>query len=93
MSGLKNGKRSLDQISLDIFSWSKFSNNLGVWSNSFLVSWSKFLISHINISSLDWIFWDFSVDQNFKITPNDINESFDQLPKNNLQILAVDRKF
>ncbi len=26
------GKWSLDQISLDIFSWSKFSNNLGVWS-------------------------------------------------------------
>ena len=34
----------------------------------------------------------FSVDQNFKITQNDINKNFYQLPKNNLQILAVDRK-
>jgi hypothetical protein len=47
----------------------------------------------IHIWSLDWIFWDFSVDQNFKITQNDINKSFNQLPKNDLQILAVDQKF
>ena len=36
------GEWSLDRISLDIFSWSKFSSKLGVWSNSFLGSWSKF---------------------------------------------------
>ena len=34
-----------------------------------------------------------SVDQNFKITQNDINKSFDQLTKKNWRILAVDRKF
>jgi len=37
-----------------------------------------------------------AVDQNFKITKNDINDinkSFDQLPKKNGQILAVDRNF
>jgi hypothetical protein len=35
----------------------------------------------------------FTVDRNFKITQNDINKSFDQLPKKNLEILAVDRNF
>jgi hypothetical protein len=48
------GKRSLDQISLDIFSWSKFSVNLGVWSeffNFFLVSWSNFTWSFQLIKS------------------------------------------
>jgi hypothetical protein len=39
------------------------------------------------------LFHMFSVDRNFKITQNDINKSFDQLPKKNLWILAVDRKF
>ena len=34
-----------------------------------------------------------SVDQNFKITQNDINKSFDQLTKKNWRILAVDQKF
>jgi hypothetical protein len=33
---------SFDRNSLDIFSWSKFCNNLGVWPNSFLVSWSNY---------------------------------------------------
>ncbi len=47
----------------------------------------------IHISSFDQIFWDFSVDRNFKITQNDINKNFNQLPKNNLQILAVDQNF
>ncbi len=36
------GKRSLDRISLDIFSWSKVSNNLGIWPNSFLAFDRKF---------------------------------------------------
>ena len=83
------GKWSLDRISLDQITWSKFSNKIGVWSKLCLFTWSKVLINHINISSLDRIFWDFSVDRNFKITQNDIN----QLPKNNLQILALDWKF
>ncbi len=47
----------------------------------------------IHIWSLDQIFWDFSVDQNFKITQNDINTNFDQLPKKNWRILAVDQNF
>ena len=38
------GEWSLDRISLDIFSWSKFSVKLGVWLKLFffLVSWSNF---------------------------------------------------
>ena len=74
-----NGEWSLDRISLDQISWSKVSNNLGVWPKLCFFTWSKFLINHINISSLDQIFLDFSVDRNFKITQNDINKSFDQL--------------
>jgi hypothetical protein len=34
-----------------------------------------------------------AVDQNFKITQNDINKSFDQLTKKNWRILAVDQNF
>jgi len=34
-----------------------------------------------------------AVDQKFKLTQNDINKSFDQLPKKNSRILAVDLKF
>ncbi len=34
-----------------------------------------------------------ALDQNFKITKNDINKSFDQLTKKNGQILAVDQNF
>ena len=33
VQGIFNGKWSLDQISLDRISWSKVSNNLGVWPN------------------------------------------------------------
>jgi hypothetical protein len=32
-----------------------------------------------------------ALDQNLKITQNDINKSFDQLTKKNWQMLAVDR--
>ncbi len=39
------------------------------------------------------LFHMFSVDRKFKITQNDIIKTFDQVPKNNLRILAVDRKF
>jgi hypothetical protein len=34
-----------------------------------------------------------SADRNFKITQNDINKSFDQLPKSISSFLAVDQKF
>ena len=34
-----------------------------------------------------------ALDRKFKITQNDIIKTFDQLPKNNLQILAVDQNF
>ena len=34
-----------------------------------------------------------AVDQNFKITQNDINKRFDQLTKKNGRIQAVDRMF
>ena len=56
---------SLDRISLDRITWSKFSNKTGVWSKLCFITWSKVLINHINISSLDRIFWDFSVDRKF----------------------------
>ena len=84
---------SLDRISLDRISWSKFSNKIGVWSKLCFITWSKFEINHINILSLDRMFWQFSVDRNFKITQNDINKSFDQLPKSISSFLAVDRNF
>jgi hypothetical protein len=45
------------------------------------------------IDHLIKLFHMFSVDRNFKITQNNINKSFDQLPKKNLRILAVDRNF
>jgi hypothetical protein len=34
-----------------------------------------------------------AVDQNFKITQNDINKNFDQLPKSVSSFLAVDQNF
>jgi hypothetical protein len=34
-----------------------------------------------------------AVDRNFKITQNDINKNFDQLPKSVSSFLAVDRNF
>jgi hypothetical protein len=86
-------KGSLDRIALDRITWSKFSNKTGVWSKLCLITWSKVLINDINIWSLDRIFWDFSVDRNFKITQNTIIRTFDQVPKKNLRILALDRKF
>ncbi len=73
----------------EMITWPKFS-----WSKLSFFSWSKVLI---NILSLDWITWPNhlteSVDRNFKITQNDINKSFDQLPKKNWWILAVDQNF
>ena len=73
----------------------KYRAKLGemiTWSN---FSWSKLcfftsLKVLINILSLDQIFWEFLVDRNFKITQNTIIRTFDQVPKKNLRILAVD---
>ncbi len=60
-----NDRGSLDRISLDRITWSKFPNKIGVWSKLCFITWSKVLINHINISSLDRIFCDFSVDRKF----------------------------
>ncbi len=51
----KKGEWSLDQISLDIFSWSKFSVNLGVSSKFFKFFFGQLIEFHLF----------FSVDQNF----------------------------
>ena len=40
---LYRGKRSLDRISLDRITWSKVSNNLGVWSKLCFFTWSNYL--------------------------------------------------
>ena len=37
-----HGKQSLDQISLDLFTWSKVSVKFGVWSKLFFFTWSNF---------------------------------------------------
>jgi hypothetical protein len=49
------GKWSLDQISLDIFSWSKFSVKLGVWAKLFIFIFCQLIKFHLI----------FSVDRNF----------------------------
>jgi hypothetical protein len=36
-----NGKHSLDQISVDLFTWLKVSVKFGVWLNALFVTWSK----------------------------------------------------
>jgi hypothetical protein len=46
---------SLDRISLDRITWSKFSNKIGVWSKLCFITWSKFLIILIFWQSLDQI--------------------------------------
>jgi hypothetical protein len=46
------GEWSLDQISLDIFSWSKVSVKLGVWSKLF-----SFLFLSVDQISLDLFSW------------------------------------
>ncbi len=88
-----NGKRSLDRISLDIFSWSKVSLNLGVWSKVSLNLgvWSKLLFFYFG--QLIEFHLIFSVDRKLKITQNDIIRSFNQLPKSVGSFLAVDQKF
>jgi hypothetical protein len=45
------GKHSLDRISLDLFSWSKFSVKFGVWSKLFFFTWSNFTWSFQLIES------------------------------------------
>ena len=49
------GEWSLDRISLDIFSWLKFSVNLGVWSKKIFFFFGQLIEFHLI----------FSVDQNF----------------------------
>ena len=44
------GKQSLDRISLDIFSWSKFSNNLGVWSKVLFFYFGQLIEFHLTFS-------------------------------------------
>ncbi len=46
-----SGEWSLDQISLDIFSWSKVSLKFGIWLKLFFVSWSNFTWSFQLIKS------------------------------------------
>ncbi len=77
------GEWSLDRISLDIFSWSKVSLNLGVWSKLLFLYFGQLIEFHLI----------FSVDRKFKITQNDIIRSFDQLPKSVGSFLALDQKF
>ncbi len=49
------GKHSLDQISLDLFTWSKVSVKFGIWSNALFVTRSKVLIMNFYILSFDGI--------------------------------------
>ena len=77
------GEWSLDQISLDIFSWSKVCLNLGVWSKLLFFYFGQLIEFHLI----------FSVDRKLKITQNDIIRSFNQLPKSVGSFLAVDGKF
>ncbi len=116
------GKHSVDQISLDLFSWSKVSVKFGVWSNALFVCWSKFLIINFYILSFDqiishvfswskvllmsfWVilnFWSTAKNpsvlfwQLIKSSNNGILgflSTFNQVPKKNLLILALDRMY
>ncbi len=77
------GEWSLDQISLDIFSWSKFSVKLGVWLKLLFFYFGQLIEFHLI----------FSVDRNFLKAQNTIIRTFDQLPKFASYFLAVDQNF
>ena len=72
------GKRSLDRISVD---------------RNCVLSLDQNFVNHLTEFHLTKFHLTESVDRNFKITQNDINKSFDQLPKSISSFLAVDRKF
>ena len=87
------GSWSLDRISLDLFSRSKVSVKFGTRSNAIFVTRSKVLLMNFFILSVDQIIFHFGTRSKVLIMVFWALKTFDQVPKKNVRILALDQKF